>query len=308
MYFSDPSSTTYDRSRVRPFPETASATSTLAETIVQLPSSDDSLEIIAGPPGDPGWVLLADALASPALLDGWFDQVRRAIPSRRDDVTGSYLASFVTGSIATPLARAIVGQRRGWRLTPDATWVRVHDEGWTDGVAISAHVLVLADDPAAGRTDVEVVASIEALTTTAMEHLAALVTPLFAEVRARAPYGLRGMWGALADAMAADLTWCAHVDGRDVVDAWRLAQPLVDALARAAPMPLTRPTFEPVESDGHTAHLTIRGTCCLFYQSGAKDEPVDYCSSCPMGNEATRQHRQQQWLQRHLAADVETRE
>ena len=75
------------------------------------------------------------------------------------------------------------------------------------------------------------------------------------------------------------------------------------ALARAAPTSLTRPTFERVESDGHTAHLTIRGTCCLYYQSQLDDEPTDYCSSCPLGDDATRRLRQQHWLQRDLALE-----
>lgn len=286
---------------MRQGPEPLGAFDTLAETTLPLASSDDPFEIVAGPPADDRWVLLADALTTPAIFDGWFDQVRRTIPNGREDVAGSYLASFLTGTIGTPLARALVGQRRGWKMTPDTTWVRVHDDGWIDGVAMSADVMVLAGDPAAGRADAEIVASVDALTATAIEALVALVTPLFTDVRSRAPYGVRGMWGALADSMAADLTWIAHMEGRDVIDAWQRAQPLIDALIEAAPTSVTRPTFERVEVDGRIAHLAIRGTCCLYYQSRPDDEPVDYCSSCPMGDDATRRLRRQDWLRRQLA-------
>ena len=154
-----------------------------------------------------------------------------------------------------------------------------------------------------GRPDTEIVASVDELTRITVGHLVTVVAPLFAEVRSRAPYGLRGMWGALADSIAADLTWSAHVDGRDVIDAWQRAQPVIHALAEAVAKSLTRPSFERVESDGHAAHLTIRGTCCLYYQSRPNDQPADYCSSCPMGDDTTRRLRQQNWLRRQHASE-----
>ena len=264
-------------------------------------SSDDVLRMVAGRPDGEGWVCLADA-DDAAIFDGWFDRIRATIPNGRADVAGSYLASFLAGAIATPLVRALVEQDRAWRTTADTTWVHAHDDGWIDGVAIGATVLVLPADPAAGRDDVDVVAGVEELRTLAIEHLVSVVDPLFAEVRARAPYGLRGMWGALADSMASDLTWVAHVEGRDVVAAWQSVQPALECLAAAAPRPLTRPTFERIEVDGDVAHLSIRGTCCLYYQSQREGAPIDYCSSCPMGSQATQRLRRQDWLGREVAA------
>ena len=275
---------------------------TLAETMQGVRSSDDVVRMVAGVPDGDSWVRLDDATAVPAIFDGWFERIRRTIPNGRADVTGAYLASFLAGAIATPLVRALVEHERAWRTTADAAWVHAHDDGWIDGVAILAPVVVLPGDRAAGRDDVEVVPGIAELTTIAVRHLVSLVGPLFAEVRARAPYGLRGMWGTLADSMASDLTWAAHVDGRDVVAAWRSVQPALHCLAAAAPRSLTRPTFERVEVDGAIAHLTVRGTCCLYYQSQHTDAPIDYCSSCPMGSEATRRARRQEWLRRNVAA------
>jgi hypothetical protein len=57
-----------------------------------------------------------------------------------------------------------------------------------------------------------------------------------------------------------------------------------------------------VELAGRTGHLTIRGTCCLYYQSQREDEPVEYCTSCPMGSDDTRLLRRLAWLRRDLAA------
>jgi hypothetical protein len=278
-------------------------TDTLLETAGLLAAADDPFEFVAGPPVTAGWVRMADAIAAPSIVEGWFEQVRGTIPNGRKDVAASYLASFVTGTIATPLVRALVDHQRAWRLTADTTWVHLHEDGWLDGIAVDAPVMVLAADRAVGRPDVEVVDSVEELRAIAVVHLASLVDPLFAAIRQRAPYGLRGMWGALADSFTSDLTWVAHVERRDVVDAWASAQPVLDELSVAiAPRALTKPTFERVELDGGAGHLTIRGTCCLFYQSQLDDEPADYCTSCPMGSDETRLLRRLAWLQRDLAA------
>jgi hypothetical protein len=286
-----------------PSPEADLGAYTLAETAARLTAADEHLRLVVGPPSGDGWVLVADALASPSIFDAWFERVRTTVQNGRTDVAGSYLASFVGSTIAAPLVRALVTQRRGWRAAAGSTWLHMHDEGWIDQVATAAPVLVLPADTAAHRADVEVVEDLDALVALAIEHLVGVVAPVFAAVRARAPYGLRGMWGALADSIAAELTWSAQVGGHDVVDAWRRAQPILDALVVAAPTRVTRPTFERIDAAGHVAHLTIRGTCCLYFQSLPPGAPADYCTSCPMGDVDTRRARRQQWLRRHLALD-----
>jgi hypothetical protein len=277
---------------------------TLTETVARLATADEHVRVVGGPPpaGD-GWVLVADALASPLAFDAWFDRVRATVQNGRADVAGSYLASFLSSAIAAPLVRALATQQRGWHTAAGTTWVHLHDDGWIDQVATAAPVLVLPADTAADRADVEVVDDLETLVAIAIEHLVSVVDPLFVAVRARAPYGRRGMWGALADSIAAELTWSAQVNGHDVVDAWRRAQPILDALVAAAPTRVTRPTFERIDDAGHVAHLTIRGTCCLYFQSLPPDAPTDYCTSCPMGDADTRRARQQRWLRRHVTLD-----
>lgn len=286
---------------------------TLEATIGEIVTSDDHRVLLVGDPGpDVGWVRLDDV--DDAVIDEWFAVTLAEIPNGARDVAGSYLASFVGDAITMPVARALDRCNRGILLQPDTTWVRQHAEGWFDGVALGSESLVLARgaafDEAAAANDAADQASVAAddaaMRRLVVEHLREVLVPIFAAVRARSPYGLRGMWGAVADSVASDATWTAHVNGRDVVSAWQRAQTLLDALATAAPVAVTRPTLARVEADGHVAHLTIRGTCCLYYKSVDPDPAapaagVEYCTSCPLGTDEVRLDRRRAWLQRDLA-------
>jgi hypothetical protein len=295
-------------------------TDVLAATLRAVVAADDVVSVVAGDPGnDGGWDHLATIdVSTPGsrtpgtgtpgtstpgamtVIDRWFAATLANVPNGARDVAGSYLAGFAADVVTWPVGRALRRQRRGIVLDADLIWLHQHAEGWFDGVAIGGDVMVLPDDPAAGTPGTTTVADLTTLTRRTVGGLVAVLGPLFAAVRARAPYGLRGMWGAVADAIAADATWRAHVEGADVVRAWADAQPLLDALAADAPAGVTRPTFARVELDEHVAHLTIRGTCCLYYKS-VEHRPAgdaEYCTSCPVGTAAQRQRRQTDWLAR----------
>ena len=90
---------------------------------------------------------------------------------------------------------------------------------------------------------------------------------LFTEVRARAPYGMRGMWGALADELAAGLVRAANETGGDVERAWHEASSLLDMLAERVEVPFARPHLDRTEWSGGYTPFTVRGTCCLYYKT-----------------------------------------
>jgi len=276
---------------------------TLADTVRTITVPDDHLTVLAtAPPQDtPGWIKLSSVHSEPVAND-LFAATLANVPNGARDVAGSYLASFAADTITVPVARALRTCRRGIVVDADTTWIRQHRDGWFDGVALEADVLVLADDPMVGRAGTIAVDDRAQLTHLTVERLAAVLGPLFASVRARAPYGVRGMWGAVADSIAADATWRAHVECADVAQAWNDAQPVIHALA--AVVPVTRPTLARVDRAGHVAHLTIRGTCCLYYKSVDHPDgaPVEYCTSCPLGTDEERRRRQEEWLARDLAA------
>ena len=124
--------------------------------------------------------------------------------------------------------------------------------------------------------------------------------PVAEAVRARAPFGRRGMWGTLADHVAEVAVRRARDRRGDVDAAWADAGRLVDALAERAPTPLNRPLPLTVPTGGGPETVVTKGTCCLIYKAGAA--PRDRgaanrqilraaCTSCPLRSGADRTRR-----------------
>ncbi len=103
---------------------------------------------------------------------------------------------------------------------------------------------------------------------------------------------MRGLWGAVADRVAAVVLTLARSTKRPSGPAWAAATALLDALSERAPVAITRPTPFPVRaSGGGETWFTTKGTCCLYYRT--VEAPAlcgqRYCSTCPLADPDQRQ-------------------
>ena len=218
--------------------------------------------LVAGdPPGDGRWIGVDEIVAGPELdrivqrlLDG------EACGAR--DVAGSYLSGWLGLVLVEPPAAAWARDGGVWPLGAADLAVRPHALGWFDGYAARG-----------GLRPVDLA--------TLADELVALLTPVFAAVRARLPYGLAGMWGAVADGLAEHPA-------------------LVDALAARVPRLRSRPRFQTVLWSGGEHRAVVRGTCCLWHKVFPGDPDPDgegYCTSCPHRTDNSRAATIAGWLE-----------
>jgi len=275
----------------------------LATTLDGVCGEDAYMHVVIGPPDGTGWIRGDQVLSDPTVIDRWLARLLAESAAGHRDVAASYLAAWVADAVGVPLLRAVVGQGRGWPTDAASIWL--HEgagELVIDGLAVAGPLRVSADDPAAGTRGVEVVHDRDALRAVQVDEVVLFLDEVFAAIRSRIPFGVRGMWGSLADAVASDATWQAHTTGSDVVAAWDAVQPFIDALDDRLPRPLVRPRLGHAHWEEETACLTVRGTCCLYY----KTVDDDRCTSCPLGDSAEQAARLDAWLGRELAGDAES--
>jgi len=280
--------------------------SPLAATLQRIAAADNWCRYVAGEPGGDGWFGLDDLHSQPALLHAWLDELVAGEAQGHREVAGSYLSSWLGSIVAGPVALAVIGERRTWRVEAAALAVHRASGGWFDGLAVRRPVLsVLSDDPAAIDPDSKVVPDAAALRSQVAHGLVRVLGPLFDTLRATSPVGLPAMWGAVADAIASTTLAYARWQGADGNTAWREASLLIDALQRAAPALRARPALEQVDWSGGRAHFAVRGVCCLYFRiSGCPRDPRGdaYCTSCPFRDDADRRQRWATWLEQQVAA------
>jgi hypothetical protein len=244
----------------------------------------------------PGWVHLAERLDDAGGLDAWYRTELEATARGHADLAGALIVYRLAGALAELVVGPLLDQRRCVPLTPAAVWLRFGDAARLDELSVSAAtVAVLAGDPAAGEAGTVVVADEAALRRVAVDGLVAVYEPLAAAVRARAPFGLRGMWGTLADHVAEVAVRRARERGRDAAAAWAAADTLVAELAAREPLLRARPRREVVTGDPSTGTFVAKGTCCLIYKAAAAPgaartgapsarQLIDTaaCTSCPL--------------------------
>jgi hypothetical protein len=236
----------------------------------------------------PGWVRLSDRLADAAALDGWFRAERDGFAAGHPDLAGALLVYRFAGSLAELVVGPLVDQGRVLVLGPGDVWFRLGPAARLDGLAVpDAAVAVLPDDGDAGAAGTTTVADRDGLRAVAVDSLVAVFEPLARAVRERAPFGLAGMWGTLAD-HTAEVTMSRSRGRAPLVEqraAWRAADALVTALAARQPLVRGRPSLTEVSSPAGDGCFVTKGTCCLVYKV------TEMCSSCPLRSEADRRAR-----------------
>jgi hypothetical protein len=260
-------------------------------------------------PSRAGWVRLDRLMADDRALDAWYAAELGATARGHRDLAGALIAYRLAGSLAELVVGTTLDQRRSLPLGPGSIGLRFGDAARLDEVSVSAPVVVVAPDDrdagAAGATVVEPPDVAGQLRHVAVEALVDVFAPVVDAVRARAPFGRRGMWGTLADHVAEVAVRRARERDADVQAAWEAASVLLDDLATVQPHARTRPRRQVVASRRGPQVVVAKGTCCLVYKAGA---PVgdrgaaarriapDACSSCPLRPELDRARRFTAWL------------
>ena len=276
---------------------TAGATP-LGAMLARLDAADPYCRAVAGVPDGAGWTLVRDLLVEPMILESWFRELRTEHHGQAD-VAGSFLAGWLGGIVLDPVGWAFHVERRAWPLDPDVLWLHRHEEGWFDGFAVASPSLdVLPDDPDAAHPDVRIVADLDVLRRSIARDAVAVLMPLFAAVRRLAPFGIRGMWGNLADSVASNTVSSAFRHAEPTTPAFEAAMALVDELVVAGAGAITRPSPEPVGYSRGTTTVVHKGTCCLWYKVAGTDAPAGerYCLSCPKQPESGQRARWVAWL------------
>lgn len=269
--------------------------SALAETSGRVRALVEHLGFTVGTPEGPGWFVV-----SSIADDGFVERLAADLVASVGgaDVAGSYLGSHLTAPVVSRSVAAVAVDRRC--PDPAAASVHLHSDGWFDDVAfVERAVAVLADDPCAGQTGTVVVPDMATLRAWWAARTAAVVSPLLKAVRAHLPFGRRGLWGSVADAVAGTSLAVARAAGADARTSWDDAAALLDALAAVAPVPLVRPTPFIVEWSGGEACMAVRGTCCLYFRTVAEPDPSGegFCTSCPFVDDDHRHRRWTSWLE-----------
>ncbi|GGM54763.1 hypothetical protein ACFFX1_19360 [Dactylosporangium sucinum] len=246
----------------------------LAETADRLNALDPyaGFDVLSEP--GPAWVPL-DRFVDGGHADALLDLLERR--HGRRNVAGSLLGGILAEAVAGSTVAALVLDDRCPDPAADNIVLRIHEEGHLDRRAFRGAAVAVR-------------AAVDDLEDWWAARVVATLTPLFEAVRARAPFGLRLLWGAAADEAAGTAIRVAQLAGRDADLAWEHAQRLVDALAVHAPVPLTRGAPFPVAWPGGRHLFQVRGTCCLYYrsalESGVRDESC--CSTCPLRDDGSR--------------------
>ena len=283
----------------------------LARAAAAVRARDEHQAIELGRPAGPAWFRLADLYAEGAVASelDWAARTGGDAPLPRD-VAASYLASWIDSCVVGPAATLLVLEGVLPDVTPGNLWLRRHATfRWYDRIAYERpSIWCAADHAAAGHPDATVVADRTALVERLADTAVELLTPLFAAVRARASYGLRGMWGSLADDLAGTLAWITRSSDGDAGEqrrAWGATDEILDAVAARTPLLRVRPTAVDVEWSAGSTLFCRRGTCCLYYKT--PDAAVHagddrYCTSCPLREPADQRAEWARWLESTIPA------
>jgi hypothetical protein len=234
-------------------------------------------------------------IAESALLDTWLGELTERSCGKRNVAAASFANRFAS-RIIKPAFAAFATERRVPAAAPGQ--VALHwnpDERFNGTMFTTPRVTVLAGDPDAAHPDTVVLTGRAALVDALAEFIVDAVTPVFQEIRARAPLGGPALWGSAVDAVANGSMLTARVFGLPGREIWGHVEVVVDRLAARVPHVRARPRLFPVRWSGGEMLFVVRGTCCLKYQEyrargGVPDRRAGagYCATCPLRDDAGR--------------------
>jgi hypothetical protein len=256
----------------------------------------------------PAWVRLDERLADADAVDAWYRAELVATARHHPDLAGALIVYRLAGALAELVVGCLVDQGRCVDLTPAGVSLRFGDAARLDELSVaSPTVAVLPDDAAAGDPGTHVASSTGELADRAVDGLVAVFAPVADAVRSRAPFGLRGMWGTLADHLAEVAVGRARERGRAVEGPCAAASALIDRLAERQPLVVARPRRQDVHGAAGTGAFVVKGTCCLVYKAAGPPpgavrdgsrramarRAIDAaaCASCPLRSEDDRHDR-----------------
>lgn len=258
----------------------------IARTADRLAALDDFAGFDVGVGSASGWLPLASVVTS-GVLDSWFATLLER--HGHAGATGSLIGGALARAVVAPTVSAMVLDARCPSPDAENLAIRLGDDGSVERYGLrEPTATVLPADPAAEHPDSVVVPDEAALVDWWAVRAAETLTPLLAAVRARSPFGLRALWGGLADEVTGVALWIGQLAHRDPTSVWSLGSQLVDSLAMYAPVSL--PRARPFPVSGYQHWFQVRATCCLYYRSATESAPVKdrYCSTCPLRDDGSR--------------------
>lgn len=188
-------------------------------------------------------------------------------------------------------------------LAADRLWFPWHaEDAFGTPLTTETRVGVLPDDPFAGHPDAVVLPDRQALDRWAAEHLVETFSPVITAIHEHSRMGVRNLWGWVADSLYFYMLNPARFLGNDAAEAWERATGLMDEVERAGALLRRRPRLFPFCRDHPHGTWAVRGTCCFDYKAEQTEHGGDYCLTCPLKDDESRQEKLMGWLQTPVAS------
>lgn len=258
---------------------------TLGRVAAGLPAAGEiNLSAHLGIPGEPGWVIAADLVESPELLDDIMTRIERAYGTDNRAYAGTSLLRGLLWRALTSAVAVLLTERRLPDLRADNVALRFGESGFPEELAFAGpRFFALPDDPEAGHPDAVVLPSEEALLdelcgALSQTYLPALI-PALRGLRVRR--GTRALWRVASDVCAETFIFVGRDPDRKA-EGRALAEKLL-----AVPSPLSVPAnFRVLEYPGGSETTRVRNACCLYYKLGN-----GCCFTCPRTTDEERVRR-----------------
>lgn len=205
-----------------------------------------------------------DALAAdPRHIDVLLDGIGDDVGSSRRDVQASLFLEACAWTLLSPLAGALVSERRVPLLPAGSVAVTQRNGLWPEELRLDGRVFAtLADDRDANHPDARVVDDQGALVAVLREQVVGLLREPVAVLAGCSGRAERALWRSVSDRAAAALLSAGESAG-DVALAGRLAAALLDG-----PAPLVgRPDYRRLGGAGGAARVHVRSGCCLWWRT-----------------------------------------
>ncbi len=253
----------------------ATSTTPISDTLTR---AAERIEYFSASHGErpEGWYLASEVVSNPDVVRGVLGRVL-AIYEIDDRQIGA--AFLVLGYFWSPMLAALACyslDRRLPDLSADAIAFDLRSVRFT-----SSRFCALPDDPDAGHPDVEILPDRDALRDRLVQQFEQEhAEPLFATLRAVAPYGINGMRANYVDRLVSAIVWIS-----EALKDPEIARSDVPAFVGRMTDKRRAGIIE-VRHEGREGIYQQRGGCCLNYRLPG-NEKCDTCSLRPMEERLT---------------------